>query len=382
MRDFAAVCEQETEWIMQFVREFAARESPSTDRAALQQCGDWLSGKLAGLGGIVSRPAGGADAGDHVLAHWPGRQTPVFVIGHYDTVWPVGQLTRMPIREEHGKLFGPGVLDMKAGVAIAMLAIRALTTVHAESARPAITLLVTSDEEVGSASSRALIEQLAREHAAALVVEPALPGGAVKTARKGVADFELIAHGVSSHAGADPGAGASAIHELARQIVALERLANPARGISLNAGVIDGGTRSNVVAERASARIDVRVSLLDDAAAITDAFARLQPENPRVRFEVRGGFNRPPMERSAGVARLYELARKVARELGRELGEGMTGGASDGNFTAALGVPTLDGLGAIGDGPHALHEHVVVSELPARAALLAGLMARIGTWDN
>ena len=141
-------------------------------------------------------------------------------------------------------------------------------------------------------------------------------------------------------------------------------------------------TRSNVVAERASARIDVRVSFLDDAATITKTFAHLRPENPRVRLEVRGGFNRPPMERTAGVARLYDIARKVAREMGRELGEGMTGGASDGNFTAALGVPTLDGLGAIGDGPHALHEHVVVSELPARAALLAGLMARIGTWDN
>jgi len=382
VRDFAAVCQRESEWIVRFVRDFAMRESPSTDRAPLQLCGDWLARELTQIGGSVSRPPGGTHAADHVIARWPGRQTPVLVIGHYDTVWPVGQLARMPIHEQDGKLFGPGVLDMKAGVAIATLAIRALTGAGAETDRPAITLLVTSDEEVGSASSRALIEQLAREHAAALVVEPALPGGAVKTARKGVADFELIVHGVSSHAGADPGAGASAIHELARQILALEQLANPARGISINAGVIEGGTRSNVVAERASARIDVRVSFLDDAAAITGALARLQPSNPRVRLDVRGDFNRPPMERTAGVAKLYELARSVAREMGRELGEGMTGGASDGNFTAALGVPTLDGLGAIGDGPHALHEHVVVSELPARAALLAGLMARIGTWDN
>ena len=382
MRDFDAICQREAEWIGRFIREFAAHESPSTDRQALQHCGDWLARELKGIGGSITRPPGGTMAGDHVLATWAGHQAPVLLIGHYDTVWPVGQLARMPIREEHGLLFGPGVLDMKAGVAIAALAIRALTGSRAEAARPAITLLVTSDEEVGSASSRALIEELARKHAAALVVEPALPGGAVKTARKGVADFELIAHGISSHAGADPGAGASAIHELARQIVALERFANPARGISINAGVIDGGTRSNVVAERASARIDVRVSLLDDAAAITDAFGKLRPDNPRVRLEVRGGFNRPPMERSAGIARLYEMARNVAREMGRELGEGMTGGASDGNFTAALGVPTLDGLGAIGDGPHALHEHVVISELPLRAALLAGLMARIGTWDN
>ena len=382
MRDFAAVCERESDWIVQFVRDFAARESPSTDRPALQECGDWLARELAQIGGTVSRPSGGANAGDHVLAYWPGRQTSVLVIGHYDTVWPVGQVARMPIHEQDGKLFGPGVLDMKAGVAIATLAIRALTSANAESARPAVTLLVTSDEEVGSASSRTLIEKLAREHTAVLVVEPALPGGAVKTSRKGVADFEVTAHGLSSHAGADPKAGASAIHELVRQILVVEQLANPARGISINAGVIEGGTRSNVVAEHASARIDVRVSLLDDAATITAAFMRLKPENPRVRLEVRGGFNRPPMERTAGVAKVYEEARKVARQLGRELGEGMTGGASDGNFTAALGVPTLDGLGAIGDGPHALHEHVVVSELPARAALLAGLMARIGTWDN
>ena len=382
MQDFAAVCEREKDWIVRFARDFASHESPSTDRPALERCGLWLARQLADLGGTVTRPSGGAGAGDHVLARWAGRQASVLVIGHYDTVWPVGQVGRMPIHEEDGKLFGPGVLDMKAGVAIAALAVRTLMSAKPESTRPAVTLLVTSDEEVGSASSRALIEQLAREHAAALVVEPALPGGAVKTSRKGVADFELIAHGVSSHAGADPGAGASAIHELARQIVAAERLANPARGISITAGVIEGGTRSNVVAERASARIDVRVSFLDDAATITKTFAHLRPENPRVRLEVRGGFNRPPMERTAGVARLYDIARKVAREMGRELGEGMTGGASDGNFTAALGVPTLDGLGAIGDGPHALHEHVVVSELPARAALLAGLMARIGTWDN
>jgi glutamate carboxypeptidase len=286
----------------------------------------------------------------------------------------------MPLVERDGKLFGPGVLDMKAGVAIAATAAKALAASVPESRRPRVTLLVTSDEEVGSRSSRAEIERRARESAAVLVLEPALPGGAVKTARKGVGEFQLLARGVPSHAGANPEAGASAVHELARQITAIEAMNEPARGLSVNVGVIAGGTRSNVVAEDASALIDVRVSRMEDAARIEAALARLAPVNPRVRLDLRGRVGRPPMERTDGVARLFEIARGVAREMGRDLQEGATGGASDGNFTAALGVPTLDGLGALGEGPHALHEHVLINELVPRAALVAGLMARIG--DN
>jgi glutamate carboxypeptidase len=241
-------------------------------------------------------------------------------------------------------------------------------------------LIATTDEEVGSGTSRAIIETLARESAAVLVLEPALPGGAVKTARKGVGEFELVAEGISSHAGADPGAGASAVHELARQVVALAGMTDPRRGLTVNVGVVEGGTRSNVVAERARAFVDVRIARLEDAATVERALAALAPADPRVRLTITGRINRPPMERTPGVARLYAIAQDVASGMGRTLAEGATGGASDGNFTAALGVPTLDGLGAVGDGPHALHEHVVINELAPRAALVAGLIARLG--DN
>ena len=200
----------------------------------------------------------------------------------------------------------------------------------------------------------------------------------MKTARKGVGEFVVTAHGISAHAGANPGAGASAIHEIARQVTTIEGWSDPARGLTVNVGVIDGGLRSNVVAERARAVVDVRVARLADAASIEAAFRSLAPVNPRVRLEVTGGINRPPMERTAGVATLYELARDVARAAGADLAEGATGGASDGNFTAALGIPTLDGLGATGDGPHALHEHVIINDLTERAALVGGILARLG----
>jgi glutamate carboxypeptidase len=210
------------------------------------------------------------------------------------------------------------------------------------------------------------------------VLEPALPGGAVKTARKGVGEFVVTAHGVSAHAGANPGAGASAIHELARVITAIEGWNDASRGVTLNVGVVQGGLRSNVVAEEAHALVDVRIARLDDGPRVEHAFAQLRAENPRVRLEVTGRINRPPMERTPGVARLYALARDVARRLGDDLAEGSTGGASDGNFTAALGIPTLDGLGATGDGPHAIDEHVIVKDLADRATLVAGVLARLG----
>jgi glutamate carboxypeptidase len=374
-----SACEREKDWLFDLVRALVLRESPSDDVAALEGCAAELAARLSEAGASVSRVDGGATAA-HLVADWPGDGPAILLLGHFDTVWPVGQLQRMPLVERDGRLFGPGVLDMKAGVAIGATAARVLAASVPAGRRPRVTLLVTSDEEVGSRSSRAEIERRARESAAVLVLEPALPGGAVKTARKGVGEFRVIARGVPSHAGANPEAGASAVHELARQITAIEALNEPTRGLSLNVGVIAGGTRSNVVAEEASALVDVRVSRAEDAARVEAALANLVPVNPRVRLEVHGRVGRPPMERTAGVARLFELARAVARDQGRDLQEGATGGASDGNFTAALGVPTLDGLGAVGEGPHALHEHVVVNELVPRAALVAGLIARIG--DN
>jgi glutamate carboxypeptidase len=267
---------------------------------------------------------------------------------------------------------------MKAGIAIAMLAVRALTEV---GPRPPIraVLLVTTDEETGSATSRFLIEREARQSRAVLVFEPALPGGAVKTRRKGCGEFEITVRGIAAHAGIEPGRGASAIHELAEQILALEGLQDVGRGVSVNVGVIHGGTRTNVIAELAAARIDARVANREDALRVEAAIRAIRARRPGTSLAITGGFGRPPLERTEGVARLYELARTVAAELGADLGEGSTGGGSDGNFTAALGVPTLDGLGAVGDGAHALHEHVAIDSLPWRAALAAGLVARIGS---
>jgi glutamate carboxypeptidase len=374
--DLLAAAERERAWTVALVTSLAEIESPSTDRAALERCAAHLAERCRETGARVRREAG-APTADHVVAEWSGRGRPLLLIGHFDTVWPVGQLARMPVRQVDGRLHGPGVLDMKAGLAVALAAMKVLTTVP-ESARPPVTLLATSDEEVGSATSRKIIETMARASAAALVLEPALPGGAVKTARKGVGEFDVRAHGVAAHAGADPSAGASAVHELARQVAAMTALADPDAGLTVNVGVIEGGTRSNVVAEEARALVDVRVSRVADGPRIESALQALRSSDPRVRLEVRGGVNRPPMERGPGVAKLFELARDVARAWGEDLAEGATGGASDGNFTAALGVPTLDGLGGVGDGPHALHEYVLLDFLPKRVALLAGLLARAG----
>jgi glutamate carboxypeptidase len=239
-------------------------------------------------------------------------------------------------------------------------------------------MLWTTDEEVGSETSRAVIESCARESSAVLVLEPSLPGGAAKTSRKGCGDFELTVHGVSAHAGLDPGKGASAIHELAHQILAIAALQDPGRGVTLNVGRISGGSRTNVVADVARASIDVRVPTMADALTVEQSLRRLQPQLARTRLEIEGGVSRPPLERGPGVVRLYEAAREVARELGQDLMEGGAGGGSDGNFTAALGVPTLDGLGPRGDGAHALHEHVELADLAWRAAFVAALLSRIG----
>ena len=376
MADLRLACERESPRLLDLTRALVQCESPSTDPQALEACATLLAARLADAGAAVARLPGGHTA-DHVRADWPGAGPRVLLLGHFDTVWPIGQIDRMPIHEQDGKLFGPGVLDMKAGLAIAITAASVVYRSLPPESRPHVTMLATSDEEVGSASSRAAIEALARESQAVLVFEPALPGGAVKTARKGVGEFEIAATGVSAHAGANPLAGASAIHAMARLITTIEALNDPARGLTVNVGVVDGGTRSNVVAERARALVDVRIARLADAATVTGALAALRAHDPRVTVTVSGGINRPPMERTDAVATLYGLARDVAAGLEMPLEEGATGGASDGNFTAALGVPTLDGLGALGDGPHALHEHVIVDALRGRATLAAGILARL-----
>jgi len=369
-------CEAQRGWLRETIEVLVRLESPSNDKAAVDRCGAELSARLGALGGNVTLIAGG-DRGDHIRADFSGTGARVLLLGHFDTVWTVGQLGRMPIREENGRLYGPGVFDMKAGIGVAMVAVRALKELQLPDP-PRVAMLWTTDEEVGSETSREAIEASARQHDAVLVLEPSLPGGAAKTSRKGCGDFELIVHGVSAHAGVDPGKGASAIHELAHQIVDIESFHDLDRGVTINVGRISGGSRTNVVAETAQAGIDVRVPTMADAAAIEAKLRALRPHLRGTRLEVRGAVSRPPLERGPHVIRLYELARGVARELGQDLKEGGTGGGSDGNFTAALGVPTLDGLGPRGDGAHALHEHVEVADLPWRPAFLAMLLSRLG----
>ena len=371
-------CQGQASALRQQIETLVRLESPSDDKAAVDRCGSVLAGMLADAGARVTTVPQ-VSCGDHVRAEFDGGPGRVLILGHFDTVWPVGQLARMPIREQDGRLYGPGIYDMKSSIAIAILA---ATAARQRANRPRIVMLWTTDEEIGSTTSRALIEDEARRSDAVLVIEPSLPGGACKTQRKGCGEFTLTVHGVAAHAGIDPRKGASAIHELARQIVALEALRDLDRGVSVNVGTISGGTRSNVVAETAEAVIDVRVPTLADAARIEAAVLALGPVNPETRLEVRGGVGRPPMERTPAVGRLYLQARGVASALGRDLAEGSTGGGSDGNFTAALGVATLDGLGPDGDGAHALHEHVLLADLPWRAAFLAGLLERINRLEE
>jgi len=378
LRDF---CRAQHSWLIDTIESLVRLESPTTDKAAVDRCGVELQKRLESIGGRVSKLPRQA-RGDHLLAEFgpstslepSGRQ--ILLLGHFDTVWPVGQLARMPLKTENGSLYGPGVFDMKAGIAIAMLATRALLETGTSIAHR-ITMLWTTDEEVGSDTSRSAIEDEARRSAAVLVLEPSLPGGALKTARKGCGGYEVVVHGVSAHAGIEPQKGASAVQELARQILTINALQDLDRGRLVNVVQVQGGVRSNVIPEEARAVVDVRVPTVDDGADLDRAMLGLQTADPRTRISVSGGLNRPPLERTAAVARLYDQARTVAKQIGIDLAEGSTGGGSDGNFTAALGVPTLDGLGAVGDGAHALHEHVEIAALADRAALVAGLMARI-----
>jgi len=381
LRDF---CRAQRDWVLDTTEALVRLESPTTDKAAVDRCGAELARRLEGIGGRVTRLPR-TERGNHLLTEFPstslgagGRGTDqILMLGHFDTVWPVGQLDRMPLTRSNGRLHGPGVFDMKAGIALAMLATRSLLETGAPVSHR-IVMLWTTDEEMGSGTSRAAIEDEARRSAAVLVLEPSLPGGALKTSRKGCGGYDIVVRGVSAHAGIEPQKGASAVHELAHQILRVNALQNLARGVSVNVVTVSGGTRSNVIPDEARAHVDVRAGSAAAAAEVDAALCGLTPVDGRTSVQASGGFDRPPLERTAGVARLYDQAKIVAGLLGRDLAEGSTGGGSDGNFTAALGVPTLDGLGAIGDGAHALHEHVEIDSLADRAALVAGLIASLG----
>jgi glutamate carboxypeptidase len=372
MLSLLAAAESHRDWALAVIEDLVRLESPSTDKVALDRVGAEIARLFVELGArAAALPQ--ERSGDHLRIEIGRGDEQVLVIGHFDTVWPIGQIDTMPVRREDGRLYGPGSYDMKAGIAMTLLAARILIEPNRLPTHR-IAIIWTSDEEVGSDTSRAILEDEARRSRAVFVLEPALAGGGVKTARKGVADFRIEATGISAHAGVEPDKGASAIHELAWQAVQLLALNDPSRGLTVNVGCIVGGTRPNVVAAEAAMDVDVRIPTQADAARVTTAITTLVPRDPRVRLRVSGGVNRPPMERTAGVAALYERAARISRQLGRELPEGATGGGSDGNFTAALGIPTLDGLGPDGAGAHALHEHVLIDSVPFRAALLAGLL--------
>ena len=369
-RALLAYCESRREWVVETTLALARLESPTDDKMAVDSCGRELRERMEAIGGAVARLPQ-ERAGDHLRAEFGSGDGQVLLLGHFDTVWPVGQLSRMPLEFRDGRLFGPGVFDMKAGIALGLLAARAVLEVCPPAGR--LVMLWTSDEERRSRTSRTLIEEEARRSRAVFVLEPGLAGGGVKTARKGCAEFHVAVHGVAAHAGVEPHKGASAVHELAAQVVDLQRVRGLAPDVSLNVGTMTGGTLPNVVAEEAHAVVDARIVKAADMDRVLDFVRNRTPTVPGTRIEVTGGFDRPPLERTAAVARLYERAHGIAGRLGHDLPEGATGGGSDGNFTAAVGVPTLDGLGAVGAGPHALHEHIEVDALPWRAALVAAL---------
>jgi glutamate carboxypeptidase len=361
--------------ILDFVRRAVELESPSFNKQAVDRLGEMLAAECSRRGARVHVHRV-QEFGNHLQADFAvdSRARPILLLGHMDTVWDVGTLTKMPVREKNGRLYGPGVYDMKSGIVQMIFAVEALRKIRGALPRP-VTILLVSDEEVKSATSRPILEKLAIRSEAVLVLEPSAGmKGALKTARKGVGEYKVRVTGCAAHAGLDPQNGHNAIIELARQIERIAAFNDPRRGITVNPGIIRGGTRTNVVAAEAEVEVDARIARLPDASRLDRKFRSLRPFDKVCRLDVSGGINRPPLERKPAVVALFRKAQTVARELGFELGEASVGGGSDGNFTAALGIPTLDGLGAVGEGAHAINESVLISEIPRRTALLAALI--------
>jgi glutamate carboxypeptidase len=380
MRALLAGARKREQALIDRTRRLVLIESPSDNRNAVDACARAAASEARAIDARVSLKAQ-RDFGPILEAHFgprtrPRSPKPILLLGHLDTVWPLGTLKSMPCRLSGGRLFGPGVLDMKAGVAIALTAVEILAEAHALTRE--IVLLLTSDEEVGSPASRPVIERIAPGCAAVYVLEPA-QGLAYKTARKGTGNWRIDIQGVAAHAGVDFARGASAIRELARVIETVSGWTDLKRGLTVSVGVAGGGTKTNVIPEKAWAEIDVRIARRADGPRITRKFAALVSPgfrliDKRCALSVTGGINRPPMERTHATVRLYQRARALAREIGLDLPEAATGGASDGNFTSALGIPTLDGMGAVGEGAHAAHESILIDHLAPRTALLAGML--------
>lgn len=376
MRALLAGARQKYDALLDLTRRLVSVESPTDVKSAVDDCSALVAAHAVALGGRVKlhrqRRFGNVLEARFGPKSRTGAAGRVLLLGHLDTVWPLGTLKTMPCRIGEGRLWGPGTLDMKAGVAMALTALEMLT--EAELLNKEFVLLLNSDEEVGSPVSRPITEKLAQDCAAVYVMEPA-QGLACKTARKGTGEWRIEVHGRAAHSGVDFAKGASAIRELARVVDTVSGWVDLKRGLTVNVGVVGGGSKTNVVPAEAWAEVDGRIARKADGPRLERKFAGLKPLDKRCTITVTGGINRPPMERSRGTVRLYRKARALAADLGFALDEAATGGASDGNFTAALGVPTLDGLGAVGEGAHASHESIVLEHLAPRTALLAGLLA-------
>ncbi len=362
--------------MVDLLRELVLLESPSLEKAPVDRCCGFLADQWLLRGGLV-HVLQQRQRGNHLRIVWPAAcsrpRGQLLVLGHYDTVYPTGTIAKMPFRISEGKAFGPGTFDMKAGIVQALFAFEAILELKIPAAKNLV-FLWTSDEEIGSESSREVIEAEAKRSDAVFVLEPSLgPRGLVKTSRKGVGDAELIVHGRASHAGLEPEKGINAIHELSAQIARIEKWNNVRRGVTINADIVEGGSRSNVIADRAKATLDLRAWRVSDMHSLEKRLHALKPIHRGAKLEINGGFNRPPLEHKHSAA-LFARAKAIARQLGLSLGEAAAGGGSDGNFTAALGIPTLDGLGAVGDGAHSASEHALVKTMPQRAALLAALL--------
>jgi len=367
--------------IVALIRELVECESPSDHPPSVNRFVDLVASHVGDMGKVRTFPGG--RFGRHLRCEFrlggAGKRTEgaILALAHSDTVWPLGTLAHMPFREKNGRLWGPGVLDMKSGLAFFLYAVRALRALDVPAARKVV-LQLNADEEVGSQTSRPLTEEAARKSAVVLVLEPGQDlDGKLKTARKGVGGYTVTVKGRASHAGVDFQNGASAIVELARQVERIAGFTQLSRGITVNPGVIAGGTRTNVVAAEARAEIDIRVARMKDAPSLDRRFHRLRSFDKRCSIQVEGGLNRPPLERTPAVVKLFREAHALAQQLGVDLKEASTGGGSDGNFTAALGVPTLDGLGGVGEGAHAANESILIDRIADRTALLAMLLARL-----
>ena len=359
------------------LRRFVTAESPSLEKAAADRCCRAIAAEWNKRGARVERIVQ-KHRGDLLrITYAPNKSRAsrlLLVLGHYDTVYSTGTLAKMPFSVKGGKAYGPGTFDMKAGIVQALFALQALQQAEAELPKR-IVFLWTSDEEIGSEYSRKILETEARRSDAVFVLEPSFgPRGFLKTARKGVGEAELIVHGRASHAGLAPQEGINAIHELARQLMRVEKWNDFRRGVTINAGIIDGGTRTNVIPERARAILDLRALRASDMRDLEVRLHDLRALQTGARLEITGGFDRPPLEHKMSAS-LFARAQLLAKEMNLSLGECTVGGGSDGNFTAALGIPTLDGLGAVGDGAHSPREHVLINTMPVRAALLAALLA-------